>query len=301
MFLSVLIPNYNYICYPLVATLQKQLLTAGIEYEIIVADDGSTDTATTQANQAINALPNCYYRLNPTNIGRAAIRNILIDQSKGDWLLFLDSDAEIISDQYIGRYIDAIRQYEDYDIIAGGLRHPDRCPSPQVTLRYKYEKQADLKRDSKTREERPFEQFAVFNTLSRRQVFDLCRFDEHFRQYGYEDTVLGYEMERKGLRIKHINNQVLHIGLEDNATFLRKTETAIQTLRTLNRSMQERSKLIQTALWLQKRHLLGLFKVSFRLLAPALRWQLLSHNPSLRLFALYKLGTYVSISKAIEK
>ena len=61
--LSILIPTYNKICLGLVESLQAQAsLLSDFHYEIIVADDGSTDNSTIEANNAINKLPNCQYR-----------------------------------------------------------------------------------------------------------------------------------------------------------------------------------------------------------------------------------------------
>lgn len=66
--LSILIPTYNNVCIELVRSLQAQasLLSSPSElsskssdfkYEILVADDGSTDKATIEGNRIINTLP----------------------------------------------------------------------------------------------------------------------------------------------------------------------------------------------------------------------------------------------------
>ncbi len=66
--LSILIPCYNCRCGKLVnvlhALLKKEEERHGREafrYEIIVADDGSTDTASIEENKYINSLNNCRY------------------------------------------------------------------------------------------------------------------------------------------------------------------------------------------------------------------------------------------------
>ena len=103
--LSVLIPTYNNVCKTLVEQLQVLLERAAIAYEIIVADDGSTDTATIEANRAIGALPRCRYILRSKNTGRAAIRNFLAQQAQYSFLLFIDSDMSLLSDQLMTRYL----------------------------------------------------------------------------------------------------------------------------------------------------------------------------------------------------
>ena len=293
MFLSVLIPTYNYVCYELVARLQELLNTSQVDYEVIVAEDGSNDATKVSRNQAVALLDRCRHICYPTNVGRARIRNLLVAESKGEWLLFLDSDAEIISNTYISMYLNAIRQHLQYDMIAGGLKHADRCPSPEVSLRYQYEKAADQRRSAEIRNRDPFGQFTVFNVLLKRTVFDQCRFDETCKQYGYEDTLLGLEMADRGLSIVHIDNPVLHAGLEDNTTFLKKTGIALQTLHQLGNKMEGRTKIGQTAQRIREWHLTGLFRWSFNIVEPIIVHNLLSNNPSLHLFAIWKLGTYI--------
>ncbi len=96
--LSILIPTYNNVCFELVKTLQAQaaLLSkskvcssstesfspSDFKYEILVADDGSTDKTTVENNRTINTLPNCRYIERERNVGRAVIRNFLGKRSK---------------------------------------------------------------------------------------------------------------------------------------------------------------------------------------------------------------------------
>ena len=53
MKLSILIPTYNQDCSQLVKDLAAQCKQSGIEYEILVMDDGSTDPVTIKANQQL--------------------------------------------------------------------------------------------------------------------------------------------------------------------------------------------------------------------------------------------------------
>ena len=76
--LSVLIPTYNHVCVPLVKQLAQLLQISAVSYEIIVADDGSTDVETVAENKTINDLPHCRYIIRQANVGRAAIRNFLV-------------------------------------------------------------------------------------------------------------------------------------------------------------------------------------------------------------------------------
>lgn len=106
--LSILIPTYNNVCLELVRDLQAQASilssTNDLEYEILVADDGSTDKNTIEKNCEINGLDNCRYIERKENIGRAAIRNFLAKEAKYPWLLFIDSNMNVINNQYLAKY-----------------------------------------------------------------------------------------------------------------------------------------------------------------------------------------------------
>ena len=102
--ISILIPTYNGICLTLVQALHQQAEALPISYEIIVADDGSTQQSTILTNRAINQMTHCRYVERPENTGRAAIRNYLASQAKYPWLLFIDSDMEVCRADYLSLY-----------------------------------------------------------------------------------------------------------------------------------------------------------------------------------------------------
>ena len=56
--LSVLIPVFNCRCRDLVESVHRQLRLSEADYEIIVADDGSTDMAAVRDNRSIAPLEN---------------------------------------------------------------------------------------------------------------------------------------------------------------------------------------------------------------------------------------------------
>lgn len=290
--LSILIPTYNRECTALVCALVGQANQTGHAYEIIVADDASTD-ASAIANQQINRLPHCRFEVMPCNKGRASIRNWLAMEAKGEVLLFMDSDAQVTNPDFLLRYLDAIRQAP---VVCGGLRHPDALPHPDVTLRYTYEKEADLHRAASERGKHPYACFATFCFAIRREVFMDIQFDENCKEYGYEDTLFGEELKRRDIPIFHFDNPLIHTGLEDNLTFLRKTETALCTLVHLQqRGIHFHSRLVDKHQQLRRWALHGMLPPLFRLFAPLLRRNLLGKSPNLTLFALYKLGYYACL------
>ena len=151
--LSVLIPTYNYVCVKLVADLQRQAKELGCPYEILVADDASEEVCKRE-NRKINLIPHCKYIELEENVGRAHIRNILGYQARYEYLLFIDSDAAVVSGRFLGNYMAVRRQAP---VIYGGLVHPPKLPSPEVALAYRYEKHAEPRFTAERRARHPYE------------------------------------------------------------------------------------------------------------------------------------------------
>lgn len=296
---SILIPTYNYVCTALVQALSRQgerlfaELDSGFRYEIIVGDDGSTDAATVLANRSINRLPHCRYWVAEKNMGRAAIRNRLADMAAYPYLLYIDSDARVEREDYLRRYFAAARQAR---VVVGGLRNVPSLPSPEVSLRFRYEAQADRRRSAVCRSRTPYLHFSTFNFLIHRDLMREVRFNEKCFHYGYEDVYLGMELEHRHVKILHIDNELVHLGLDTNEVFLQKSETALRTLYGLDRAVQRHAAVSRTAERLKRCGLMPVVRWAYRLFGAEVRRNLLGKRPSLLLFSLYKLGYYCSLS-----
>ena len=291
--LSILIPTYNYDCTRLVRDLQAQAQHLGIAYEIIVADDASPIATYKDKNRAINTLPHCRFIELTENMGRARIRNRLADEAQGEWLLFMDADAEVISQHFIATYL----THTSADVVCGGLRHADTLPSPEVSLRYMYEKRADKHRAACYRERKPYEHFTPFNFMIRRATFQAIRFDESITEYGHEDTLFGIALSERSVSILHIDNPLLHVGLESNHRFIEKTRAALRNLSAMESSMQGHSSLLIAYNLL---HRVGADRCIARWFArreQSLTTRLTESAPSLRLFFIYKLGYYCHLKR----
>ena len=291
--LSILIPTYNYDCTTLVRDLQRQAESAGIDYEIIVADDASPLKECTERIRRINEWPNCRLIELEENLGRARIRNRLADEARFEWLLFMDSDAEVISDSFIVDYL----KYTDADVICGGLCHADVLPSPKVSLRYAYEKRADKKRAARFRCRKPYEQFTPFNFMIRRVVFLDIRFDERIKEYGHEDTFFGIMLQRKNVCMRHIDNPLRHVGIESNAEFIEKTRAALRNLALLETALQGHSLLLRLYYVLRCIRVDGSVARWFARREDRLMARLTGESPKLRLFFIYKLGYYCCLKR----
>lgn len=286
MKLSILIPTYNYDCSLLVKELYQQAASCGIAHEIIVADDASTDNRIAAALRNLNLLPGCRLKVMPHNMGRARIRNWLAREARGENLLFIDSDAVVCRKDFLAHYLSALRPGT---VVCGGIVHPDTLPSPEVSLRYKYEKHCEPIFTAERRNRTPYAQLRSFNILLPREVALRFPFDENITQYGYEDTLMGRKLAEACIPVVHIDNPLMNGDLETNPCFLKKTEEALHTLCTLQAQMRGYSSLLNLYNKLRRMGLARPMRRSYRIAGPWLRRHLSGPNPSVMLFQLYKL------------
>ena len=104
------------------------------------------------------------------------------------------------------------------------------------------------------------------------------------------------ELEKRNIEIHHIDNMLLHSGLENNAAFLEKTEQALATLTEIKEKVGNTT-LLKTVDRLKTLHLTGLFMKYWERNKEHLRKNLLGCNPSLLKFKIYKLGYFISLSQ----
>ncbi len=292
--LSILIPTYNGICLQLVRSLCRQAeAVEGLDYEIIVADDGSTDEACVNANRAIGTLPHSLYIIRSANSGRAAIRNFLAQQARYQWLLFIDSDMTIRHDDYLHNYLAC-----DGEVVYGGYTVGE---GPQGNLRHIYEQEAAPRHTATERRKHPYQDFHTANFLIRRELMLAHPFDERFRHYGYEDVLLGKVIRQAGIAIAHIDNPVGFDTFEDNASFVSKTEEGLLTLYEFRHELRGYNSLLTLVNGIHIGAVRSAIRLWHRLLGPLERRNLCGSHPRLNVFKLYKLGYYLSLTKKQEQ
>ena len=285
--LSILIPTKDYNCRILVEALRRQGELLGVPYEILLGEDGSSCEGI-ELNRPMSQLPKCRIIEYKENQGRARIRNRLAEEASYENLIFIDSDAIVEKNDYLATYLQAL---QNHDIVCGGLYHPVIIPSPDCTLRYKYEKHADKKRPASVRVKRPYNDFSTFNFAIKRDLFLTIRFDEKIKVYGYEDTLFGHQVKERGFVVEHIDNPLLHTGLESNKQYLKKIERSLETLYTIREEI-DTTPLLSAYRRLRSFGLVAFSAWLWRHTQQLVRENLMSKTPSLFLFKLYKLGYY---------
>ncbi|MBO5699600.1 MAG: glycosyltransferase family 2 protein [Bacteroidaceae bacterium] len=290
--LSILLPTYNVDCSGLINDLVEQASDLAqndqqFQFEIIIADDASTRTDIKQKiKQYADITPCISYIALPQNIGRAAIRNLLIKAAQGQWILMIDDDAEVVKPDFIKTYW---QLRNEADVICGDLINPTTM-KPGHELRYKYERAAMPQRSAEVRNKAPYARFTTFNFFAKKTIIQNIGFSAHIKEYGYEDVVLGLELKVQGARVLHINNPLCHTGIDTNEAFLTKTEAALRTFAALSEHHQLQTTLGQTIQKIKKIRMHHIIVLLLTPLLPIMRKHLLGSNPNLTVFKLYKLG-----------
>ena len=284
LMLSILIPTHDFTCYRLVYDLHTQAERLGMPYEIIVAEDGSRSQVNIIANHKICELSNCQHILRKENVGRSAIRNFLMSKAKGDVLLFMDADGKVVRQDFLARYLEA---GQTHDVVCGGIKTPDVWHNPESMLRWKYEKAYEQKHGYVSH------QFRSFCFLISRRVSEKVRFDERYHHYGYEDVQYGKDLEAAGFQVFAIDNPLENTDIEPNDIFLQKTEMALRTAHKFQKDIGD--SVIISSTYQKYIAFAWAIRLFFRLFRPLMRRNLLSPNPSLFWFSVYKLGYYSTL------
>ena len=291
--LSILIPIYNFAVKELVNELSSQAQDLNIPFEILCVDDTSKTTYI-KLNDGLEKIEGVNYQLNKKNIGRSAIRNLLTDKAQYDYLLFLDCDVRI-GDNFIKKYID---NKDESEVIVGGVSYAEyQQLEKSKRLRWKYGRYRE-EHKAHFRNQRPYASFSACNLFINKKVSQNIRFTESLTKYGHEDTLYGAELEFNSFTVMHINNPIIHLGLDEVSVFLEKTEFALINLLSLQKSHPRACKNIKIFNYYNFiRKTLFLTKGIFIFWKYCCRKLLMNGSTNLMVFDLYKLSFMLCLKK----
>jgi glycosyltransferase involved in cell wall biosynthesis len=290
--LSILIPVYNFEVTKLVSKLRDQCLQYSQRFEICIYDDCSDEKFRVK-HRPLNEFPEVRYVELRQNIGRSALRNRLAQDANYNYLLFLDNDSAIPDKQFLKRYWEFPKKC---DVLIGGTIYQKQAPSDLYMLRWRYGNEREA-RDADERSKHPYQSLTLNNMLIRKEVFLAHPLSTDIKGYGHEDTKFGWDLQKAGVQVCHINNPVIHLGLEPAFTFLKKTEEGIKNLHQLylhQKNIPE-SKLIKSYEWLKRTGMRKPFMHIIRQFLPAIFKNLKSPDPNLRHFDIYKLYLFTKL------
>lgn len=137
MTISIIVPIYNTEPYlrRCLDSLLEQRLNEG-SYEVLLINDGSTDNSLDICEQYRNQHPNIFRVISKRNEGVSATRNLGIEQAKGDWIYFMDSDDYLVPGglaTVIDRYLDeSIDMLTFCSVTLTDSEHRDRLSRSQT-------------------------------------------------------------------------------------------------------------------------------------------------------------------------
>jgi glycosyltransferase involved in cell wall biosynthesis len=290
--LSILIPTYNYNVTLLVESLIKQLKTSAFPFELRIQDDCSTKSEAVKANQALENYTNCHFQQNFKNIGRTATRQALAEAAKYNWLLFMDADVLPKNEDFIKKFD---LENQTADVVFGGIGYETKKPEKEKMLRWKYGKAREAKPVSE-REKMAYLSIISQCFLIKKEVF-LKANDFHDNVYGV-DVLFCQNLEKMQVQVAHIDNPIVHLGLESSTSFIDKTKKGLESLHQFekeNKIPKDYRPIQKAYQTLNNKGALKLFMKIMKTFEKAILKNLKSSSPSLFLFDLFRLNYFSSL------
>lgn len=197
-FLSVVIPTYNHLS-ALKNTLKSFCRQTFRNFEVVVADDGSTDgTGEFINNQKWSFHLKYVFQ---ENKGRSAARNLGWRNAKGNIIVFIDNHA-ILDSNFLEEHFQIHNKFEHTSLaVVRGF-------APRIGSLENF-KQSNLAPTAKEKkwllkhEQDPFRTFCTNNiSISKSVLQQLNGFDEDFKEYGFQDAEMGWRVKLAGYRFK---------------------------------------------------------------------------------------------------
>lgn len=294
--ISVCIPVYNFKIGDLLTQLVFLLQRAEIEYEILIVEDAS-ETSFSENNLKVAESCSARYIYLNENIGRSAIRNYLCKEAQYPNLLFLDCDSLIITDDFISNYSSYLNKNK---VVYGGTKYHAQKPEKKYLLHWNYGRKREIKPVT-VRNKYPSQYFKTNNFLIPKTILINHPFNEQLKGYGHEDTLMGVELSQFNIPVYHIDNAVLHAGLETNEQFVLKTQESIRNLLIIREEfglhgINRHFKLLDVFSKIQNLNLVNVLSIVYKLSQPLLLF-LLKNFYLMKVFDFYKLGFLCSIYK----
>lgn len=289
--LSILIPTYNYNVTSLVNTLHSQCKSMETPIEILVLDDGST--AFRKEHEELTKLSNTQFIVSEKNEGRTATRNKLAKLAANNWLLFLDADVLPLRETFLKDYLNSI-QDTSAQVIFGGISYEAKTPSKAQLFRWHYGKNREAKSVSE-RKKSPY--FIISQNLLIQKDTFLKANAIQGNYYGL-DNYFSNQLERLKVKVKHIDNPIVHYGLETTNTFIKKALKAVETTVVLEEKGMldaDARPLQQSYLKLKKYRLTGIFTAVITPFKGMMLRNFESAKPNLFWFDVYRLAYYIDL------
>jgi glycosyltransferase involved in cell wall biosynthesis len=196
---SILVCTYNQreLLSKILDSLRQQIKNPKL-FEIIIADDGSTD-GTSEFVKRLRYPIFLKYVRSESNLGRAQNRNRGFQKAMGEWVISVDGDM-VPSRDFVDAHSKAWQEFHE-GVFVGGFRMPPDWKIQPWQNYFLTRGRLPLERGV----ELPGRYFTSGNFSVRKNVFDkLSGFDISFDLWGGEDTDFGMRLEENEISIYNI-------------------------------------------------------------------------------------------------
>lgn len=131
---SIIIPVYNSEAH-LIKCLDSVLTQSYTDFEVLLINDGSTDSSGRICDDYVqkDSRVRIFHKRND---GVSAARNLGLDNAKGEWISFVDSD-DYLDTNYLKALLDSANDNESADLIIHGFKRVGKKGQKNVTFGYK--------------------------------------------------------------------------------------------------------------------------------------------------------------------
>lgn len=222
---SIILPTYNQ-CERLKIVLEilKEQNYEKSNYEVIVVDDGSTDTT----EQIVNSIESTYdliYKKHSKNLGRSVTRNTGAEIASGELLIFMDSDR-VPGKNFINEHLKLHKGYKGRVVIGNNLELftsniEDKVDelidnfknNEKKILRqsryYNYAECVTKIYDDEGKTASGIAWLSLFSgnfSIKKDSFNEVGKFDINFKTWGFENFELGYRLQSKGYEFYYSKN-----------------------------------------------------------------------------------------------
>ena len=208
MKLTVLIPTHSKLALlkRTLASLSRQSYPAD-DFDVVVVDDGSTDD-TPEFLKSFHANYTVQHLRLDANRGRAYARNRGLEKARGDVVVFLDDDMELVP-EFLASHAELHKKGKFVAGVGNVVNHSEVTRAP--IDRYMSTRGAQKVKNNRSL---PWKYFSTNNaSVQRAHIEAVGGFDESFIYYGFEDIELALRLvEKCGVTLEFVTGaKSLHI------------------------------------------------------------------------------------------
>ncbi len=206
---SVIIPCYNsgrYLSEAIESVLTNRNKNL---YEIIIVNDGSTEVFTLSLLKKLSG--EGYTIIDQENMGTGAARNTGVKHSKGEYILFLDSDNKIRSD-YIDKGIKILQKHNDVGVVYGNASFFGESDKPRFITR-EFDRHAVLANNY----------IDICSVVRKKAWEEVGGFDENRMIMAHADWEFWIHLISKGWKFHYINQVLFDYRIREDSLLIQQS------------------------------------------------------------------------------